>query len=222
MEDGEGLSSSLGTNTEFSHCHCEDRDFTFTQRKQSPGDIFPQKFPIWTGRTFFGSTCLWSCVMRSSGMSAAIAALPYEIESTCRRRTFWSWVFFFLQEPKLCIERKRHSSGISPVAHLTVSACEGPDGTRCSCRSPEGPGANLNWAERTDSCLASPLFTLYLPPLQAARCLCSLCACKVCTFELRGMCTSARAPRNQGCSPVHFLFCRARCCSSLRVLSWLY
>ena len=68
MEDGKCFSSSLGTNTEMSHCRCEGRDFSFTERSTVAWrHNFAETPPsVWV-ELLGGSTSPWSCVMRSSG-----------------------------------------------------------------------------------------------------------------------------------------------------------
>ena len=123
-------------------------------------------------------------------MSAVTACVSDRIHSSSSNMLCWS-VFFFHQDIICVGGRKRLSSGISPVVHLTVwmlrtlesrLRCPAPAkamiASRCSCRSPKGPGAlmcaSLTWGAMLFlSCCALTLSQHHLPKPQAARAACA-------------------------------------------------
>ena len=76
---------------------------------------------IWMGRTFVGSTSLWSWVRQASGISAATscASVRDRIHSLSSI-IFVVGSFPFFRNMSCVLDRNQHSSGTSPAAHLTA------------------------------------------------------------------------------------------------------
>ena len=53
VENGEGFGTTLGSNSELSHCCREISNFTFTEREEPPRDVFPQEFAHLVGPDLF-------------------------------------------------------------------------------------------------------------------------------------------------------------------------
>ena len=148
------------------HCCCEGRDFSLTERKESAGDIFSQKlFPSeWDGPFWLHFDRAWCALL---GCLQRSPALLREIESTRHRQNiFVVGSLSFFRNTSCVLGKNRHSSGRSPVAHVTVRMSRilesrlfrpGPakamTACRCSCLSPVCPralmGANVDmWGAR--------------------------------------------------------------------------
>ena len=108
-----------GSQHRLSHCFCEGCDFSLTDNWQSPGDVLSQEHSHLDGSKLSGvHFTLVLCVMRSSGISAAIscASVRDRIHSSSSNIIVVGSSSFF--KNKSCLSsRNRHSSGISPVAH---------------------------------------------------------------------------------------------------------
>ena len=132
------------------------------------------------------------------------------------------------------LRRNRHSAGRSPIAHLIVRMssarnrrllCSAPakerTASRCSCRSPVGPGALIG-ASLTCGSDAIPVLlrSCSLIPPRAALYPCNTRSLSA--LRTGGVSTEAKAPWDRGCGPNLSAFCWAPVLPRTRVLSWLY
>ena len=151
-----------GAHSDLPHRCLEDCNFTLTECQESPRDVFPQELSHLDGPNFFG----------------------VDVLLIIHDAIFW--------DISCVLSRKRHSSGRSPVAHLTVrisrprskrflwpAPAKETMASRCSCRSPVGPGAligdSTTWCREAIPVLLRPCSliplraSLYRPPPQAIR-----------------------------------------------------
>ena len=116
-------------------------------------------------------------------------------------------VFFFLQHE---LRMEEAMSRILKSRHLCPALAKAMMASRCSCRSPVDRGA-LTSASLTCGSEAILFLAASLVSHSAAGCRVSAsapsCLCRLNSLRVRGMCTLARAPRNQGCGPVLPTFC---------------
>ena len=204
MKDGKGLGATLGPNSDLPHRCREGCNFSFTDA--------------------------WGVVVRHISINVLLNihdAVFWDVGGDFlrfRKRADPLVSFFFFKKTSIVCWRNRHSSGKSPVAYSIVRMsrprnkhllCPAPAketmASRCSCRSPVGPGA-LMGANMTCGSDATPVLlrpcslktpALYLTPPQAT-CVASAHSAVV------GMSASARAPPDQGCSPVSPTVSRAK------------
>ena len=173
---------------------------------------------------------VFSLIMRSSGMSAvtACAAVRDRIHSS-------SWnslvvgVFFFLQEHELrteegatlfqeisCDQLDCQDVWDSEEPSSLSTACEGNDGNQMFM-SLKGPGAlmgaNLTWRSDAMPVLLAPLLSQSIAGFPCVCLQTRLLARLESVLCLWGA-YLARSSGNQSRSPVHSVFCRARCCST--------
>ena len=174
---------------------------------------FRRNSSIWMGRTFAGSTSLWSWVRRSSGISAATSCASVRDRNySSSSNIFVVGSFAFFRNTNCVLDRSQHSSGTSPAPHLTVrmsrilktllfclASAKAMMASRCSCRAPGAlMVANLTWESDAIPVLLRPCSLtalradLHLPPPQASR------LSRLSSLRVRGMCTLARAPGNNG------------------------
>ena len=196
----------MGSNSEL--------PFTFTEREEPPRDVFPQEFGHLDGPD-------WSYMTLSSGTSAVIScASVIERIHSSSSNCFKVGSYSFFKNMTCLLRRNRHFSGKSPVAHFIVSMssprnrrllCPAPAkdtmASKWSCRSPVRPGGAARYLFPCGLALS---WHLALPctfhhPKQPALPRHTL-HCE--------MSSVARAPWNQGCSPVLSTICGTLRCST--------
>ena len=157
------------------------------------------------GRTFLGSTSCWSYVTLSSGMSVvtSCASVNERIHSSSNCFVVGS---FSLQKHQLRVEQEAAlSRQVSRGRLLWPAPAKETTASRCSCRSPVGPGAligdSLTWGNE-----AIPVLLPTLLPHRAPRQFVSPSAPgdsgRLGALRTGGMSSNARTPRNEGCGPV--------------------
>ena len=184
------------------------------EREEPPRDVFPQEFVHLDRPDLCGWTACWSHIKLSSRTSAVISCLSVNDRIHHHRGTASRLgPFSFCRNMSCVLRRNRHSSGKSPIAQLIVRMSR-PRNRRGLCRAPAihlwGPGALMRASIKCESdaitCFAAPLFAHCTPrccvPVttpSTTRCLGRFC--------IGGMSSKARAPWNQGCSPVLSTIC---------------
>ena len=167
---GESFNSSLA-NTELSHWCCEGCDFSLTERWQSPGNILSQQLAHLDKSNLFGvhSTLVVCDALYWDVCVIACASARDRIHKSSSN-IFVAVSFSFFKKMSCVLSRNRHSAGKSPVAHMTVRMSRNLK-IRLPCPAPAKAIVAHPWVlghslvtvykmrERSESCLAAPLFS---------------------------------------------------------------
>ena len=123
MEDGKSLDTTLGSNSELSHCCRESCNFTFAERKEPSRDVFPQKFSHENGPDFF----------RVDNLLVVHDTVFRDVGGDFSR--FEVGAFSFFKNMSGASRRNQHSSGRSPTAHF-IARISRPRNRRLLCPAP--------------------------------------------------------------------------------------
>ena len=208
-------------------------NFSFTERQTSPREVLPQELAHLNGPNFFWIN-LFLVIHDAVFWDVGGGFLRFRQRSDplVIIELFRGWVLFLLEE----LRRNRQSSGKCPVVHLIVRMSS-PRNKRLLCvrllrrrhMRPNVPAFHL-WPrstrgrqfavrERRNTCFAATLLShgasrCFVPSPRNTR--------RLGTLSTGGMCSTAQAPRNQGCSPVLSDTLLSPQLRHRRVFSWLW